>query len=542
MSSVIKGAILRQDQAVYDGVDKNATRKDSGGGTVTGLKIGWEVDVLMAYGNGESYTRQTIADCVARIGSAQATLVFNPGTWVIDADLTIGSNFACRVPAGCVFQVASGKTLTFNGPVYRDSNTWTSGSGTVTESGTRYIAGKIDLSGAVLQGGTPLVFEGASDNAFETSIIITDPTADRTITFPDSNLDLSSIPTANGSNTYTGSNTFSGTVIVSGTITGTLPMPTNLRLTASVGSSALTIALKGNDGNDPSASNPVYVPFRNVTGGTGDTTWLAITAATSIVVSSGSTLGTTSGVASRVWVVGFNDGGTFRLGVMQCSSAGRIYSINDAALVSSTAEGGAGAADSAGVIYTGTAVTSKALRVLGFVESTQATAGTWATTPSKVQLWTPAMKLPGDLVQVSHSGSATFSTGTTALPDDNTIPQNTEGDQYLTTSITPTSAINRLYITIAVYARHSANAYFSIALFQDSTANALAATKVPSDSSNSRLGVLFYEMIAGTGSSTTFNVRAGGAGGATLTFNGEGGASFFGGAVYSFIRVEEVMV
>ena len=37
----------------------------------------------------------------------------------------------------------------------------------------------------VLTGATPLVFEGATADAFETSIAVTDPTADRTITLPD---------------------------------------------------------------------------------------------------------------------------------------------------------------------------------------------------------------------------------------------------------------------------------------------------------------------------------------------------------------------
>jgi hypothetical protein len=90
----------------------------------------------------------------------------------------------------------------------------------------------------------------------------------------------------------------------------------NIGFAASVGSSALTIALKGADGNDPSASNPVIVPFRNVTAATGTPTFLTITAATSIVISSGSTLGMTSGVAATLAIVGFNDGGTFRLGLI----------------------------------------------------------------------------------------------------------------------------------------------------------------------------------------------------------------------------------
>jgi hypothetical protein len=158
----------------------------------------------------------------------------------------------------------------------------------------------------------------------------------------------------------------------------------NGTLTASVASSALTIAIKTKAGTDPSASDPVLVLFRNATAGTGDYTVLSITAATSFVISSGSTLGTSSGVASRLWVVGFSDAGTFRLGAINLST---YASMGDDVLASSTAEGGAGGADSAGVFYTGTAVTSKAMRVLGYVESTQATAGTWATTPSKVQLY-----------------------------------------------------------------------------------------------------------------------------------------------------------
>lgn len=157
--------------------------------------------------------------------------------------------------------------------------------------------------------------------------------------------------------------------------------PVNVGLAASVGSSALTISLKGVDGNDPSASNPVYVPFRNVTAATGTPTWLSVTAATSIVVSSGSTLGMTSGVAATLAIVAINDGGTFRLGVINPL----VRPLNDG-IVSTTAEGGAGAADSAGVIYTGTAATSKAMTVLGYATITAATAGTWAAVPTTLKV------------------------------------------------------------------------------------------------------------------------------------------------------------
>lgn len=157
----------------------------------------------------------------------------------------------------------------------------------------------------------------------------------------------------------------------------------NGTLTATVAASALTIAIKTKAGTDPSATDPVLVLFRNATAGTGDYTVISITAATSLVISSGSTMGTISAILNRLWIVGFNDAGTFRIGAINLST---FVEIGDDVIASSTAEGGAGAADSAGVYYTGTAVTSKAMRVLGYVESTQATAGTWATSPSKVQI------------------------------------------------------------------------------------------------------------------------------------------------------------
>ena len=45
------------------------------------------------------------------------------------------------------------------------------------------FTGTQNLSGVVMSGNSPLVFEGATDDAYETTLAFTDPTADRTITF-----------------------------------------------------------------------------------------------------------------------------------------------------------------------------------------------------------------------------------------------------------------------------------------------------------------------------------------------------------------------
>jgi hypothetical protein len=77
-----------------------------------------------------------------------------------------------------------------------------------------------------------------------------------------------------------------------------------------------------------------------------------------------------------------NNAGTIELAAVNISGGTQLDETN---LISTTAEGGAGAADSASVIYSTTARTSLAYRVIGYIESTQATAGTWATAPSTIQ-------------------------------------------------------------------------------------------------------------------------------------------------------------
>jgi len=47
------------------------------------------------------------------------------------------------------------------------------------------ITGTLNTTSAVFAGGSPLVFEGATANSYETTLAVTDPTADRTLTLPD---------------------------------------------------------------------------------------------------------------------------------------------------------------------------------------------------------------------------------------------------------------------------------------------------------------------------------------------------------------------
>jgi len=139
MGAVVRGKIQKGDCLNWDGKTLTGSRIDATSGTITGLVTDYEVDVLAVFGNSTAYTVGTITDALQHIGTSNVTLVFAPGTWDITDDVTIPSNFTCRIPAGCVFDVTTAKTLTFQGPTFVHSETATSGAGTVVGLSSRLL-------------------------------------------------------------------------------------------------------------------------------------------------------------------------------------------------------------------------------------------------------------------------------------------------------------------------------------------------------------------------------------------------------------------
>lgn len=145
------------------------------------------------------------------------------------------------------------------------------------------------------------------------------------------------------------------------------------------------------------------------------------------------------------------------------------------------------------------------------------------------------------IVQRVISQPTAFATTTTQIPLDDTIPQITEGAEFITVTITPTSSTNRLLIRSNVMISSSTATNTGIvALFQDATANALsaAATNLNNNTVPSNIP-LEYEMAAGTTSATTFRIRSGTNSAGTTTFNGSAGGRVFGAIPKSFLIVEE---
>lgn len=169
--------------------------------------------------------------------------------------------------------------------------------------------------------------------------------------------------------------------------------------------------------------------------------------------------------------------------------------------------------------------------------------GTGAVTASKIGSGavTHEKVAAGAVVQFVSAETRAMATGSTTIPADDTIPQNTEGFEVLTCAITPKSATNKLLIEATVCASHVTDtARIVAALFQDSTADALHCVSFSQSAaggvSNNRFS---FVMTSGTTSATTFKLRIGSGSAGTITVNGIGGARYYGGAMANTISITE---
>ena len=148
----------------------------------------------------------------------------------------------------------------------------------------------------------------------------------------------------------------------------------------------------------------------------------------------------------------------------------------------------------------------------------------------------------GTVLQVVNYQTGALATGTSTIPIDDTIPQNTEGDQVMSLAITPLSATSRIKVDVVLYGSTStATAWVTAALFQDSVASALMAGTANSNFSGEICHVSFTHYQASVGTTLiTFKVRAATTAG-TLSFNGYLGGRIFGGVMGSSITITEVV-
>lgn len=199
-----------------------------------------------------------------------------------------------------------------------------------------------------------------------------------------------------------------------------------------------------------------------------------------------------------------------------------------------------GAAASGAITASG--LTQATSRLLG-----RTTASTGAveelTVGSGLSLASGSLSVSGRVIaQVQTFSTGAVATGTTTIPGDDTIPQITEGDQYMTLAFTPTNVNSTLEIDVLWVGSHDTGTQIVVALFRDAVTDAISVSCKNTHTGTAIADIAFkHVMTAGTTSVITFRVRAGATAAGTMTFNGAAGVRRFGGLVASRITIKEYL-
>ena len=142
-----------------------------------------------------------------------------------------------------------------------------------------------------------------------------------------------------------------------------------LPISASVASNILTITL-----------SPCVLQFRSTTPKSGAVVLRQVASPVTLTVPVGASLGTANGLPARLAVLAQDNAGTVEVAAVNTASG---LLLDETGLISTTAI--SSGATSASTIYSTTARSNLAYRHLGFLDITEAVAGTWATDPTLVQ-------------------------------------------------------------------------------------------------------------------------------------------------------------
>ena len=149
---------------------------------------------------------------------------------------------------------------------------------------------------------------------------------------------------------------------------------------------------------------------------------------------------------------------------------------------------------------------------------------------------------PGALVQARVASTTTEFTITTVIPFDATTPQNTEGDEVLTVSITPKYANSKLRLTFSASIGGSGAIATCIALFQDSVADALHASYIVPVGANSNSNPTPQWIVDATDTDArTYKVRVGPGSGTAYVNRSSSTPNLYGaGKMQATLTVEEI--
>ena len=250
----------------------------------------------------------------------------------------------------------------------------------------------------------------------------------------------------------------------------------------------------------------------------------------------------TSGVqvTSVVWTAGTNQTHASGATVVDYASATHISMISKGLLVEHDQDGTHSAITGTSINLTGTAtvdtIAEKTVANGVTIDGLNIKDGA-LTTASSVSF---TNVVAGFVVQKVGTSSNAVSQVNTVIPGDDSIPQNTEGTEIFTLAITPKATSHILEIDVNLLVSPNVGNSVVAALFQDSTAGALAAAEVY-QTTNVAVSMLTlkHRMTAGTTSATTLKVRFGPGATGDCNLNGVNSTRRFGDIPKSTMFITE---
>ena len=327
----------------------------------------------------------------------------------------------------------------------------------------------------------------------------------------------------------------------------------NVGLTASVAANALTISLTTADGSTPSSTNPVQLGFRQQTATVGLQDIVQVTGAVSITIPSGATLGCVSGEYHRIWIGALNYGGTVELFVFNAYGDSISWPSTGILLPRSSISSTLGSkfystvalntsSDNSGTPYSTNARTNVPWTILGCLDITEATAGTWASAPVLLQV-NPPFRF-GDIASCVFGSTGAVATTTSSIADDDSVSCSTaDSSPFPTVTLQehgfgyPNLVLVEGYANIAVSS--AAHVYLCCA-----KNGGLATPHGISREYLATVSQIYGIQVAGAArknTNATFSEVLGiGTSAGTLTVNGIAGARKKGGSLLSWLRVTEI--
>lgn len=342
---------------------------------------------------------------------------------------------------------------------------------------------------------------------------------------------LSGVTDQLGMRVYSGTSTAAEIKATLGTDSHTQQI-NNLSFSVTASGTSLIVYFKDKDGNDPTAASPVVVSFRSGTSSSSLYDLVSLSSGTSITLPSGtSQFGYAPSENGRIYIYGINNGG-----VIEPALSRTAYALEDRphnTLAISSSSGGTT------VLYSASARTGVPVRCLGYMEVAISGTTSWSNSPTLIQVMGPGIHRTGDVIQIKTQYlNSAGSTGNT-IPIDNTIPQIGEGAEVLNCAITPTSSLNRLYFEGHIISDVNANDVVVLALFEGTTANAIASTFHGITALLPIMPEIAHSKIAPSATSTTYTVRQG-AGASASYWNQRAAGAILGTTQTSYLKITEV--